>query len=181
MAPHDFSSLLHHQPELSHSLVPSQEVFSYLKNPRLSEDLNILENNYLEDGKIKLFDDVIDVQSHLTPVNPEIRTLGKLETGSLPSFAETKALGPKYQEFEATSQYHDIKIFNEGLRDAYCSYGEVDDSYQMNGLTFFGKKLFEDTQEIVKEEKTEVFGEWEGPYFDEDDNDYTYMNCVIGK
>ncbi|XP_011312221.1 uncharacterized protein [Fopius arisanus] len=170
MVPHDFSSLLHHQPDLSFPShpppYPPQDSFAFLKAPRLPpEDFSILgvDSNYLEEGRMRLqeFDDVMDdVQSNLRPMTPEMRPLGhhsstKLETGSLPSFAETKALGPKYQEFEAASQYHEIKIFNtydQGLRGGYCSYnGDIDGNYQ-SGSRVFGKRMCEDQEKDDKSE-----------------------------
>ncbi|XP_063985039.1 uncharacterized protein LOC135166589 [Diachasmimorpha longicaudata] len=175
IVPHDLSSLLHHQPDLSTSHPPPcplQDTYAYLKGPRLPpEDFGLLgvDNNYLEDGRMRLqdFDEVMnDVQSHMSTMNPDMRSLGlpysstKLDTGSLPSFAETKALGPKYQEFEAASQYHDIKIFNpyeQGLRgigNGYCPYSsDIDGNYQMSGIRVFGKRMYEDNQE--RDDKSE--------------------------
>ncbi|XP_034951530.1 uncharacterized protein [Chelonus insularis] len=111
------------------------ETLSYLKSTRsFIDDFNILgvdgicmeDSNSVNvyDPKIKLpeFDDIISDSSFL-PMN---RVDGKVlndkgQTSklyannesklTLPSFEDMKILGPKYQEFEAASQFHDIKIF----------------------------------------------------------------------
>ncbi|KAK0175162.1 hypothetical protein PV327_008937 [Microctonus hyperodae] len=108
---------------------------SYLKNPRtFIDDFNILggvDANCIDDinsvnvydTKIKIpeFDDIVNEQNLLT-FNQDVKLFnGRNQMNDtkliLPSFNDVKVLGPKYQEFEASSQYHDIKIF--GGNDQY--------------------------------------------------------------
>lgn len=71
------------------------------------------------------YEDLSDAS--LLSMVPDIKVVNPRPKVTLPSFADMKVLGPKYQEFEAASQMQDIKIFG-----GYDPYPKNLNGYRMD-------------------------------------------------
>ncbi|KAF7998422.1 hypothetical protein HCN44_009820 [Aphidius gifuensis] len=172
----EFSNIVGHSSDFMPSIQPLltkndssiyllNENVPYLKNLRnFSDDFSSLlngdENNDLDDNSVGMYDtriklsDLDDLMSdhNLMAMNQDLRLLERCQAPMampLPNFSDMKILGPKYQEFEAASSYHDIKIFNsydQCLRNnSYRPFDSVDTSITTN-------KEMKMIDELIKEE-----------------------------
>ncbi|XP_057321244.1 uncharacterized protein LOC130665024 [Microplitis mediator] len=94
------------------------ETLSYLKSARgITDDYGALNvDGTCMDNSIDTYDDKFDLSdtSFLSMAQDMKLFNGRINQPTkvaLPSFTEMKLLGSKYQEFEAATQLHDIKIF----------------------------------------------------------------------
>lgn len=153
-------------------------------NPINNSSVPLASSINIYDTKIKL-PDLDEIMNESGLLNSEMKILGSRNTSKLPlpNFSDMKILGPKYQEFEAASQYHDIKIFN--------GYDQFLRSTPVNGYRPGGKK-FEDLQQQQQQQQQEdilvkvdnrdvlvpVSSFWDEWYLDTNDNDFAYPVAI---
>ncbi|KAH0547418.1 hypothetical protein KQX54_019236 [Cotesia glomerata] len=85
------------------------ETLNYLKSNRIGDDYGILNVDTSCMDSMDTYEDLSDAS--LLSMAQDIKVVTPRPKVTLPSFADMKVLGPKYQEFEAASQMQDIKIF----------------------------------------------------------------------